>query len=183
MKNARAELGKICDNIDATAQDIEQAIENCKAAGYSAYELAEANEAATRAARRRRARDALASAMRSREEEALRRAIELADEAALDHQEVQGAISLIEELEGVGANGCSDAVTRAKAVDCLTAAIKNRGTQELQDAITLAQKCGLGAKHQRALLAEARLTLKVVLARKQAAQERRERAGDTVSGG
>mmetsp|Transcript_29265 Transcript_29265/g.97221 ORF Transcript_29265/g.97221 Transcript_29265/m.97221 type:complete len:246 (-) Transcript_29265:209-946(-) len=171
---ARLNLGKVCADDDADDVAIQRALADGKAAGLAAFELAEATELATRTARRRKAREALAAAMSSREEEALRRALFLADEAALDGREVEGALALIEELEGHAVGGVA-ATHRAKAVLRLELAIKSRGQQELEEAIEEAESTGLGVKSQRALLAEARVTLKMVNARRQAAQDRRRR--------
>lgn len=171
---ARLNLGKVCADDDADEDAIHRALADGKAAGLAAFELAEATELATRTSRRRMAREALAAAMASREEEALRHALFLADEAALDGREVEGALALIEELEGHAEGGVA-ATGRAKAVVRLELAIKSRGQQELEEAIEEAESTCLGMKSQRALLAEARVTLKMVNARRQAAQDRRNR--------
>mmetsp|Transcript_88561 Transcript_88561/g.247703 ORF Transcript_88561/g.247703 Transcript_88561/m.247703 type:complete len:258 (-) Transcript_88561:25-798(-) len=161
------------ENVDM--EEVERAMALGRAAGLSEAELDEAREAGLRATSRRRARDALARAMKTREEEELRHAVGLADEALLDQRELEGALALIEELETAGGRQVdSDASKRrALAVARLEAAIKNRGYQQLMEAIQVAERAGLAVKSQRAVLAQARVTLKIVVARRQAAQDRR----------
>mmetsp|Transcript_11477 Transcript_11477/g.40848 ORF Transcript_11477/g.40848 Transcript_11477/m.40848 type:complete len:251 (+) Transcript_11477:108-860(+) len=169
---AKANLRTICEEEHADPASIQQALESACASGIAAFELAEATEAAQRPARRREAREALSGAMSSREEDDLRKALTMADEAALDHREVEGAIKLIEQLERSSADGGA-ASQRARAVARLEQAVKSRGRKELEEAIAGAESAGLGAKNQRAVLAEARVLLKMVKARHEVAQERR----------
>lgn len=170
---ARSSLEQAKEN-PLTPRSLRLLLEEGQKAGLEAFELAEASEAVTRAERRKQAREALASAMASREDEALRTALRLADEANLDQREVEDAMALIEELEG-GNGGSSEASQRAKAVVRLEAALKSRGRRDLEEAIAFAEAAGLGAKNQRALLAEVRVTLKIVNARRKAAEDRRAR--------
>lgn len=181
---ALAALAVACAGDDADA--IERALQRGQSAGLHLSEMAGAREAAARAARRRQARRALAEAMRSREEGALRAAVSLADAVALDGGELERALECIQELEGahIGREGSAD-LRRAAAVGRLERAIRSRGQQELEGAIAEAEQVGLGAKAQRALLAEARVTLHMVLARRRVAQERRarERAEQAAAAG
>jgi len=154
--------------------EVDRALSAGCAARLAADELAEAREAAARAERRSKAREALAEAMASREEEALRTAVSMADSAALDAREMEGALAIIEELEACTEDDGASRL-RAQAVAGLERAIRSRGHKELEAAIAEAEGIGLGVKSQRALLAEARVTLRMVDARRSAAKARRGR--------
>mmetsp|Transcript_23507 Transcript_23507/g.66502 ORF Transcript_23507/g.66502 Transcript_23507/m.66502 type:complete len:254 (+) Transcript_23507:2-763(+) len=144
-----------------------------RAAEALAHELAEAHETAAQAERRKHARRSLAEAMHGREEAALRLALGLADEASLDASEVREAVKLIEKLDEARlADGCLASARRAQAADHLTRAIQRRCTHKLEAAIDEAKDSGLCSKTGRALLAEARLTHGLLLARQLVTKER-----------
>mmetsp|Transcript_44407 Transcript_44407/g.117544 ORF Transcript_44407/g.117544 Transcript_44407/m.117544 type:complete len:221 (+) Transcript_44407:93-755(+) len=128
---------------------------------------------AASAEQRKQARQMLADAMKNREEEALRRAVALADEALLDTREVESALAMIGELEALGSADGIATRRRAQAVERLEKAIRSLSHKELESAIAEAEAAGLGTKQQRALLAEARLTLRMVHDRRSVTQARR----------
>mmetsp|Transcript_90960 Transcript_90960/g.262181 ORF Transcript_90960/g.262181 Transcript_90960/m.262181 type:complete len:255 (+) Transcript_90960:51-815(+) len=182
----RTALATLADAVlrDATdPQEVERAFALGLSAGLNKAELEEAREAGLRAVARRRARDALARAVLSKEEDDLRNAVRLADEAMLDSREIEPVLAMIEELEASGRSS-SEIGRRNAIVKRLESAIKRRGFQELSDAIKEAEGAGLTIKKQRAVLAEARVTLKMVVARREAADERRQKerqaAGDAA---
>jgi len=144
-----------------------------KAAVVGAHELAEAVETAVQAERRKQARRSLAEAIHGREEAALRLALGLADEASLDASEVREAVKLIEKLDEARlADGCSASARRAQAAEHLMRAIQRRSLHELEAAVDEAKDSGLCSKQGKALLAEARLTLGLLVARQLVAKER-----------
>jgi len=122
---------------------------------------------------RKQARQMLADAMMNRDEEALRKAVALADEGLLDTREVERALAMIGELEASGCTECKAVRRRAQAVERLEKAIRSISHKELESAIAEAEAAGLGTKQQRALLAEARLTLRMVHDRRSVTQARR----------
>jgi len=146
-------------------------------------ELKEAREEGLRAAARQRAREALRRAVEKKDEQMLRRAVILADEAFLDAREMEDALAIMEEIEAkaTGDEVSPNSRSRATVVACLKAAVKSRDYDQLTEAIKGAERAGLAVRSQRALLAEARMTLKVVLARRQAYAKHRARRGTDSS--
>jgi len=162
--------------------EVERALASGRAAGLRPVELLEAREEALRAAARQRAREALKRAVAAKEEEGLRRAVTLADEAFLDSREMAAALALMEEIEAkaklAGGDASPEARARAAVVLRLRRAIKSRDFEELTGSIRDAERAGLAIRSQRALLAEARMTLKLVASRRQAVVKRRSRGTD-----
>uniref|UniRef100_A0A7S0B978 Uncharacterized protein n=1 Tax=Pyrodinium bahamense TaxID=73915 RepID=A0A7S0B978_9DINO len=154
---------------------IQDAIYRGRLAGVTQAELDDAEAALKRASKRQNARQALARAVEQRDESSLREAVCLADKAGVDASEFEEAMALIEQLEAdEGEENPSDEQSaRRRAVAQLDQAMRGRGQRELMDAIAEAEAAGMGTKHQRALLAQARVMLKIVTARKQAARARR----------
>lgn len=149
------------------------AVSDANLSRFEAVEIAEAGQAAARAALRKNARLALAAAMSTREEKSLREAVALADEASLDAQEFRSAVHLIEDMEANGEATGTAEVRRSRAIERLHHALEIRTKSELESAISEAEVAGLGSRNDRAILAQARLTLRMVSARQQAAKERR----------
>mmetsp|Transcript_43265 Transcript_43265/g.134548 ORF Transcript_43265/g.134548 Transcript_43265/m.134548 type:complete len:272 (+) Transcript_43265:97-912(+) len=197
---AKSWLVSACGRGDHEA--IQKAIVWAKDAGVSQAEIDDAEaEAARLGARRRRARDALATAVEERDGSSLRKAVSMADqelkmfyksnnvvekpaahEAGIDTSEVEHAVELIEELEQDGApERCSEQDARKAAIAHLEEAMRTRGQQELEQAIAEAEGAGMGTKGERAALAQARVMLKIVHARKRAAQERRAKDRSTCA--
>lgn len=179
--DAFARLNELSKNGEITRDQFLEALSNANLAGLDVAEFAKAEEAAVRAAMRKKARASLAQAMSTREEVSLRLALNMADEAALDTQETWAAVELIEKLEAnVGPEGAGQ-VRRSRAVEHLHRALDTRTRSELQEAIREAEEVGLGSKNDRALLAQARVTLRMVSARQLAAKERRSCENDPIS--
>mmetsp|Transcript_43265 Transcript_43265/g.134549 ORF Transcript_43265/g.134549 Transcript_43265/m.134549 type:complete len:253 (-) Transcript_43265:1122-1880(-) len=178
---AKSWLVSACGRGDHEA--IQKAIVWAKDAGVSQAEIDDAEaEAARLGARRRRARDALATAVEERDGSSLRKAVSMADQAGIDTSEVEHAVELIEELEQDGApERCSEQDARKAAIAHLEEAMRTRGQQELEQAIAEAEGAGMGTKGERAALAQARVMLKIVHARKRAAQERRAKDRSTCA--
>lgn len=156
---ALVSLALACAAEDPAA--IDDAICIGKVSGLEITDMA-GSDAAVLRAQRRGARAALADGMQRGTGQASRDAVDLADAALLDVKELS---ALFQESEQ----------RRARCLVRLRGAIQSRGAQELQDAIAEAVSLGIAGKDQRAVLAEARVTLRLIKARREAARSRRAR--------
>lgn len=171
---AQSWLASACNGDDPVV--IQKAIIWASNAGVPQAEIDDAAAVLKRLGARHKARDALAQAVEHRDESSLRQAVSLADEAGVDSTDVEQASELLEQLEKDtedSAEWSPEQKTRRRAMANLQQAMTSRGQRELERAISEAERAGLGTKSERAALAQARVMLKIVTARKEAAQRRR----------
>lgn len=168
--------------------------ESDRAVGWAAYggtnealeSWAEDYFVQLKAERRRRAREALAQAGAGHEAAALRLVVGLADEGdeAAKHEDGEDMGHVTSGGSAASSVSALGAVERHYvATERLLAALHGRNDRELVEAIQEAEAAGLGRKpHDRALMAEARAAVKIIVARKLVAQQRRvaEQAGPAV---
>mmetsp|Transcript_130599 Transcript_130599/g.260583 ORF Transcript_130599/g.260583 Transcript_130599/m.260583 type:complete len:310 (-) Transcript_130599:236-1165(-) len=164
-------------------EEIMDAIARAKAVGVIQPELDDAQAAATRIQSRRKASEALAKALQLRDEGSLRQAVTLADTACMHNEQLEKATALLEEIENQAAEQVQEceiadpdsARNRKRTLRLLEDAMRTRGQRELMEAIAEAEAAGLACKRERVLLAQARVMLNIVNARKEVAARRRAR--------
>jgi len=164
-------------------EEIMDAIARAKAVGVIQPELDDAQAAATRIQSRRKASEALAKALQLRDEGSLRQAVTLADTACMHNEQLEKATALLEEIENQAAEQAQEcevpepghSQNRKGALGRLEDAMRTRGQRELMLAIAEAEASGLARKRERVLLAQARVMLNIVNARKETAARRHAR--------
>jgi hypothetical protein len=174
-------------------EEILNALITAKAAGVIQPELDDALAAATRIRSTRKAREALEEALELQDEGSLRQAVTLADKACLHNEQLEKATALLETIEtqaaeqvqecdGDGPEPETPAQMRKQTLERLEKALHKRGQRELMEAIAEAESAGLACKKERSLLAQARVMLNIVNARKEVAARRRARESGEEDG-